>query len=181
MNKDQLLDAIGMVDEQKIQDALMIKHTKRLSGTLAVLVMVLIMVLSLFLFWCLGSFSHETVIDYKPSHIAQDIDNANVVTVFPDFADHQSRYTIYVPENMCDVFRFNEWCEARFQDINDREIVLFLNYQGVQLTFYDNGYLHAKKHDGDDYIGIYRVSEDLWQEVLEFLPKEQPYVYAANT
>lgn len=172
MNRDQLLDAIGMVDEQKIQDALMIKRTKRISGLFALSVVLFILVVLILLFHGFGWLFHDTVIDYVPSHIAQDIDNANVVTILPDPADYQSRYTIVVPDDMSSVMHFQEWSSVEPRELDGRESLLILNYQGTKLVFYDGGYVRAQKHDWDDYIGAYRVPEGLWREVLTVLADE---------
>ncbi len=172
MNKDQLLDAIGMVDEQKIRDAVMVKRTKWVSGILTLLVILFVLVLPMLLSGYLGLLFHKAVIDYSPSHIARDIDNANVVTVVPDPTDRQSRYTIYVPDGTSKAMRFKEWSPADLQKSDNREILLTLNFHDLLLQFYDGGYVRAEKHDWDDYIGVYTVPEDLRRELLTFLAKE---------
>ena len=172
MNKDQLLDAIGMVDEQKIRDAIMVKRTKRISGILTLLIVSFVLAVLILLFVFYGWLFPDTVVDYTPAHIAQDIGNANVVTVIPDPIDRQSYYTIYVPDGTSEVMHFEKWSPATRQETNDLESLLIVRFHDTSLVFYENGYVRAEKHDWDEYIGVYSVPKDLWCEVLTFLVEE---------
>ncbi len=169
MNKDQLLDAIGMVDEQKIRDALMIKRTRRISGILALSVVLCTLAFFVLLFVGIRPFFGDEVAEYTAEHIVQDIDNANVVTVVPDPTDRQSYYTIYVPDGMGERLCFEEWEAVEPQGEDNRDCLLILRFHDVSLEFYDGGCVRAEKHDWDTYIGVYRVPEDLWCEVFAFL------------
>ncbi len=168
MNKDQLLDAIGMVDEQKIRDAAMVKRTKWMAGTIAVLVILLVLATPTIMLFLIGNMFHEDVRDYTPYEIAQDIDNANVVTVYPVSQNH---YTIYVPDGTRKAMRFAKWTPAAEHDLYDREILLTLRFHDATLRFYDGGFVRAETYDMGDYIGIYAVPDDLWQELTVFLAK----------
>jgi len=172
VNKDQLIDAIGMVDEQKIRDAAMIKRTKRITGVLTLSVILLVIAMPLLLFLGIGKLFHETVLDYTPYQIARDIANANVVTVCKDPAPHSSHYTIYVPDGTDDAMRFGEWKPADPQEFAAREPLLLLRFHDTSLMFYDGGFVHAQKHDWDEYIGSYAVPEDLWRELVVYLAKD---------
>lgn len=171
MNKDQLLDAIGMVDEQKIHDAAMIKRTKWLSGIITALVVLFMLALPTIVAIRIAFALDQAVYDYSLYHLAQDIDNANVVTVYPDYAISQSRYTIHVPDGIRTAMRFDKWTPAAEQEIVEHDILLTLHFSDTWLQFYNGGYVRAEKHDWDTYIGIYTVPEDLWQELTVFLAK----------
>lgn len=168
MNKDQLLDAIGMVDEQKIQDAAMIKRTKWLSGILAALVVMFMLVLPTIAFYLIGFAVIENEYDYSLYKLTSDIDSSIAVTVYEDFKD---RYTIEVPDGIRTAMRFDEWAYTPDVDLADREILFTLRFSNAELRFYNGGYVRAEKHDWDTFIGIYAVPDDLWEELKVFLAK----------
>jgi len=172
VNKDQLLDAIGMVDEQKIQDALTVKRTKRTSGIIAAATILFVSAVLIFLIGFLADHFHETVVDYTVPHIAYDIGNTNVVTVVPVPSEDSSRYTVVVPEDIGEVLRFEEWRAVDPSEVDGRETVLVVSFQGIRLSFYDGGIVCAQKYDWDDYSGVYAVPEELWQETLAVLANE---------
>lgn len=172
MNQDQLLDAIGMVDEQKIRDAVMVKRTKRMTGVLTVLVILVAAALLLSVIGGLLWLFDKTVVAYPTSRIADDIDNANVVTVTPDPADPSTMYALYAPHGTSDAMRFEEWQPVDEQELKMRKERLHLRFHDTSLVFYDGGYVRARKYDWDEYVGTYAVPEGLWQEVLAFLAKD---------
>lgn len=167
MNKDQLLDAIGMVDEQKIHDAAMIRRTKWLSGSIAAVVVLLMLALPTIASYLLGFIVIENEYDYSLYQLTSDIDNAYVVTVYPD--NSRSRYTIYVPDDIRAAMRFDEWTYTPDVDPTDRESLFALRFSDTWLHFYDDGYVYAEKHDWDSFVGVYTVPEELWQELSLFL------------
>jgi len=172
MNKDQLLDAIGMVDEQKIRDAVMVKRTKRVSAVLTVLVILVAVAVLLVIGYGVSLFV-ETVVDYTPLHIAQDIRGATVVTVCPDPANRHADYTIYVPQGTAEAMRFHEWEPVEAAQADGRAVQLRLRFHDLNMVFYEDGLVCAQKRDWDEYIGVYAVPDGLWQEVLAFLPQGQ--------
>ncbi|MBQ3093900.1 MAG: hypothetical protein IJC52_01900 [Clostridia bacterium] len=167
MNKDLLLDAIGMVDEQTLREAADIKRTKRVTGCVtAVMILLAVMALGGTL-WIASYIIKEDVHPYTVEMLANHVANSNTVTVYPD-GNVANSYTVYIPSDLSQALRLNEWTPDKETDLAEQEERLSLRFGRTTLTFYDH-YVTAEMHDWGLYAGTFAVPEGLWQEVAKTL------------
>lgn len=163
MNKDVLLDAIGMVDEQTLREAADIKRTKRVTGCVtAIMILLAVMALGATL-WIASYIIKEDVHPYTVEMLADHVANSNTVTVYPD-GDVSNSYTVYIPSDLSQALRLKEWTPDEEADLTEQEERLSLRFGKTTLTFYDH-YATAEMHDWDLYVSTFAVPEGLWQEV----------------
>lgn len=156
-----------MVDEQKLREAADIKRTKRATGcVVTIMVLLAVMVLGGIL-WLASYIIKDDVRPYTVEMLADHVAYSNTVTVYPD-DDISNSYTVYTPSDLGQTMCFEEWTPDDEADLTEQEKRLSLRLGRTTLTFYDN-YSTAEMHDWDLYLGTFAVPEELWQEVQEQL------------